>query len=143
MKTYSFKVVMEPDEDAQGDPAWHAYCPALESVGGATSGRTREEALRNINEVVRMIVQEFIDEGRPLPEGPGDSVEIEEVSPEKPASLSRIDLTMDYRGLRSLTARELIAALDHDGFPSSDRQDLIGDTVTRVAGAPVGGVSLA
>jgi hypothetical protein len=43
MKTYSFKVVVEPDEDAQGDPAWYAYCPALESVGGATSGRNREE----------------------------------------------------------------------------------------------------
>ena len=84
MKTYSFKVVVEPDEDAQGNPAWHAYCPALESVGGATSGRTREEALRNINEVVRMIVQEFIDEGKALPEGPGDSVEIEEVSQDQP-----------------------------------------------------------
>jgi predicted RNase H-like HicB family nuclease len=84
MKTYSFKVVVEPDEDAQGDPAWYAYCPALESVGGATSGRSREEALRNINEVVRMIVQEFIDEGKSLPEGPGDSVEIEEVSQERP-----------------------------------------------------------
>lgn len=84
MKTYSFKVILEPDEDAQGNPAWYAYCPALESVGGATSGRTQEEALRNINEVVRMIVQEFIEEGKSLPEGPEDSVEIEEVSPEKP-----------------------------------------------------------
>ncbi len=84
MKTYSFKVVVEPDEDAQGNSAWHAYCPALVSVGGATSGRTRDEALHNINEVVRMIVQEFIEEGKPLPEGPGDSTEIEEVSEEKP-----------------------------------------------------------
>ena len=30
MKTYSFKVVVEPDEDVLGNPAWHAYCPALE-----------------------------------------------------------------------------------------------------------------
>ena len=45
MKTYSFQVVVEPDEDAQGNPAWHAYRPPLESVGGATSSRTREEAL--------------------------------------------------------------------------------------------------
>ncbi len=57
MKTYSFKVVAEPDEDAAGNPAWFAYCPALESIGGATSGRTKEEALRNINEVAHMIVQ--------------------------------------------------------------------------------------
>jgi predicted RNase H-like HicB family nuclease len=70
MKTYTFKVVVEPNEDAQGNPVWHAYCPPLVGVGGATSGRTREEALKNINEVVRMIVEEFIEEGTPLPEGP-------------------------------------------------------------------------
>ena len=58
MKTYRFKVVVEPDEDAQGNPAWFAHIPALESIGAATSGRTREEALRRISEVVRMIVQE-------------------------------------------------------------------------------------
>ncbi len=84
LKTYSFKVVVEPDEDAQGNAAWYAYCPALESVGGAASGRTREEALSNINDVVHMIVQEFTEEGKPLPEGPKDSVEIEEVSAEEP-----------------------------------------------------------
>ena len=84
MKTYSFKVVVEPDEDAQGNSAWHAYCPALESVGGATSGRTKEEALSNINDVIHMIVQEFTEEGKALPEGPEDSVEIVEVSQEEP-----------------------------------------------------------
>jgi predicted RNase H-like HicB family nuclease len=84
MKTYNFRVVVEPDEDAAGNPAWHAYCPALESIGGATSGRTREEALHNINAVINMIVQEFIDEGRPLPEGPDDSVEVKEISQEAP-----------------------------------------------------------
>jgi predicted RNase H-like HicB family nuclease len=84
MKTYSFKVVVEPDEDAAGNPAWHAYCPALESLGGATSGRTKEEALSNINAVVRMIVQEFIEEGKPLPEGPDDAVEVQEISEEQP-----------------------------------------------------------
>jgi predicted RNase H-like HicB family nuclease len=84
MKTYTFKVVVEPDEDANGNPAWFAYCPALEGIGGATSGRTKEEALHNINEVVRMIVQEFIEEGKTLPEGPVDSVEVTEVSQEAP-----------------------------------------------------------
>jgi predicted RNase H-like HicB family nuclease len=75
---------VEPDQDAQGKSAWHAYCPALETLGGATSGRTREEALSNINEVVHMIVQEFVEEGKPLPEGPEDFVEVEDVSPEEP-----------------------------------------------------------
>jgi predicted RNase H-like HicB family nuclease len=84
MKTYSFKVVVEPDQDGAGNPAWYAYCPALESIGGATSGRTKEEALKNINEVVHMIVQEFIEDGKPLPEGPEDSVEVSDISEEAP-----------------------------------------------------------
>ena len=84
MKTYSFKVVVEPDEDAAGGPAWYAYCPALEKIGAATSGRTREEALRNINQVVHMIVQELIEEGKPLPEGPASAVEVAEISEEAP-----------------------------------------------------------
>lgn len=91
MKTYNFKVVVEPDEDADGKPAWHAYCPALESLGAATSGRTKEEALKNVNEVVQMIVREFLEEGRAFPEGPADDVEVAEVSPERPriAALGR------------------------------------------------------
>jgi predicted RNase H-like HicB family nuclease len=84
MKTYSFKVVIEPDQDADGNLAWHAYCPALVNIGAATSGSTRDEALKNINEVVRMIVQEFIEEGTPLPEGPADSVDVAEISQEEP-----------------------------------------------------------
>jgi predicted RNase H-like HicB family nuclease len=77
-------VVLEPDEDAEGNPAWHAYCPALATIGASTSGRTRDEALNNINEVVRMIVQEFIEEGASLPEGPADSVDVTEISKEEP-----------------------------------------------------------
>jgi predicted RNase H-like HicB family nuclease len=84
MKTYTFKVVVEPDEDALGNPAWHAYCPALESIGAATSGRTRDEALKNINEVIHMIVEESLEEGRPLPEGTEDDVEVAEGSNETP-----------------------------------------------------------
>jgi len=84
MKTYSFKAVVKPDEDAQGNAAWFAYCPALESIGAAASGRTPEEALSNVNEIVRMIVQEFIEEGKPLPEGPADSVEVIEISKTEP-----------------------------------------------------------
>jgi predicted RNase H-like HicB family nuclease len=84
MKTYTFKVVVEQDEDALGQPAWHAYCPALESLGAATSGRSRDEALKNLNEVIRMIADEFLEEGRPLPEGPAEDVEVAEISQETP-----------------------------------------------------------
>jgi predicted RNase H-like HicB family nuclease len=64
MKTYNFKAILEPDEDFDGNPSgWHVYCPALKKLGGSTWGETREEALKNISEVVHMIVQEFM-EGR-------------------------------------------------------------------------------
>ena len=78
MKTYSFKVVVEPDEDAQGNPAWHAYCPALESQGAATSGRTREEALKHISEVVQLVIDSMIEHGDRLPEETTEDVEVTE-----------------------------------------------------------------
>ena len=34
MKTYTFRVVVEPDQDFDGNPSgWHAYCPVLEQRG--------------------------------------------------------------------------------------------------------------
>jgi predicted RNase H-like HicB family nuclease len=85
MKTYNFKVVLEPDEDFDGNPSgWHVYCPALKNLGGSTWGETRAEALKNIGEVVQIIVREFIEDGKPLPEGPEDWVEVEEISEEQP-----------------------------------------------------------
>ena len=81
MKTYNFKVVIERDEDFDGNPSgWHAYCPALVKLGGSTWGETQEEAMKNINEVVRMIAQEFKEEGKPLPEGAEDSVEAPQIA---------------------------------------------------------------
>jgi predicted RNase H-like HicB family nuclease len=71
MKTYIFKVVVEPDDDR-----WHAYCPALEQYGAATWGNTREEALRHIQEVVNMVVDELLEDGIVIPEGPQEEVVI-------------------------------------------------------------------
>jgi predicted RNase H-like HicB family nuclease len=71
LTTYTFKVVVEPDEDA-----WHAYCPALVRQGGATWGKTREEALAHIEEVVRMVVESLREHGEPVPEGPADQVQV-------------------------------------------------------------------
>jgi predicted RNase H-like HicB family nuclease len=60
--TYTFTVVVEPDEDA-----WHAYCPALQGYGAATWGSSREEALRHIREVVGMVVAELVEDGEEVP----------------------------------------------------------------------------
>ncbi|PXF62141.1 MAG: hypothetical protein C4B59_00585 [Candidatus Methanogaster sp.] len=70
-RTYLFRVVVEPDEDR-----WHAYCPALEDIGGATWGHTREEALKNIREVVEMIIEELIEDGEHIPEALENEVRI-------------------------------------------------------------------
>ena len=65
MKTYTFQVVIEPDEDR-----WRAYSPELEEYGGATWGYTREEAEQNIREVLAMVLEDMIEENDPIPELP-------------------------------------------------------------------------
>lgn len=63
MKTYVFRVVVEPDEDR-----WSAYCPVLAEYGAASWGYTEEEAQKHIQEVVEMIVGELIEEKELIPE---------------------------------------------------------------------------
>jgi predicted RNase H-like HicB family nuclease len=62
MKSYVFPVVIEPDEDV-----WRAYVPELESRGGATWGHTKEEALKNIQEVAQMVIEALLEDGESLP----------------------------------------------------------------------------
>lgn len=71
MKTYSFKVVVEADGDR-----WHAYCPALVRRGGATWGYTKEEALKNIHDVIQMVVESLMEHGEAVPEEPADQVQV-------------------------------------------------------------------
>ena len=71
MRTYTFNVVLEPDEDR-----WHAYCPALHEQGAATWGHTREEALRNIEEVVRLVMESMVEHDERLPESLRGEVEV-------------------------------------------------------------------
>jgi predicted RNase H-like HicB family nuclease len=62
MRSYAFPVVIEPDEDV-----WRAYVPDLESKGAATWGHTKEEALRNIQEVAQMVIEALLEDGESLP----------------------------------------------------------------------------
>ena len=71
MKTYSFKVLVEPDDDR-----WHAYCLALEDRGASTWGGTAEEALKHIDEVVQLVVDSMSDHGERLPDESGDDVQL-------------------------------------------------------------------
>lgn len=62
MRSFTFPIEIEPDEDR-----WFARVPDLESQGAAAWGYTREEALRNIQEVAQMVIQPSIDRGKILP----------------------------------------------------------------------------
>ena len=69
MKTYVFRVVVEPDEDR-----WVAYCPVLDKYAADTWGYTRAEALKNIEEVIQMVLEEMAVDNEPIPEGCQEAV---------------------------------------------------------------------
>ncbi len=73
MKTYIFKAVIEPD-----DGRWSAYCPVLLRQGASTWGDTREEALKNLQDVVRMVLESLVEHGESVPEGPASDVHVSE-----------------------------------------------------------------
>jgi predicted RNase H-like HicB family nuclease len=59
MKTYVFRVVIEPDEDR-----YYAEIPAL--PGCYSWGYTYEEALRNIKEAAELWVETLAEDGDPI-----------------------------------------------------------------------------
>ena len=69
-KAYSFRVVVEPDEDV-----FHAYCPVLK--GCHTWGHTFEEALANIQEAVQCHVEALLQAGDSIPTAPAGEVQAE------------------------------------------------------------------
>jgi predicted RNA binding protein YcfA (HicA-like mRNA interferase family)/predicted RNase H-like HicB family nuclease len=120
MKTYNFRVVIEPDEDFDGNPnGWRAYCPLLEQQGASTWGGTESEALTNINDVVRMVVESMLEHGERIPEEPSDQVE---VTVEPRVAITVWFVEINYGLLRNLSARDIISALVRDGF-AFDRGD--------------------
>ena len=68
MMTYIFKIVIEEDPFPDGQMAYHVYCPALKDYAASTWGYTKEEAIRNIQEVIQMIIEELIEDGKSIPE---------------------------------------------------------------------------
>ncbi len=69
MKSYVFKVAIEPDKFEDGRDAWHAFCPALK--GCHTCGHTYEQALSNLREAIDLYVQDLIEAGEQIPVAQG------------------------------------------------------------------------
>ena len=64
MRSCVFRIQIGQDDDA-----WHARVPELESRGAATWGTTKDEVFRNIHEVTRMVIEEMLQDGEPIPKG--------------------------------------------------------------------------
>jgi predicted RNase H-like HicB family nuclease len=62
VQRYVFPVVIERDGDG-----YYAVCPALQ--GCYTQGDTYEEALKNIEEVIQLHVEDRLANGEPVPAG--------------------------------------------------------------------------
>jgi predicted RNase H-like HicB family nuclease len=50
--------------------------PLLEQQGASTRGETQADALKNIDSVVRMVVESMREHGERIPEEPADQVEV-------------------------------------------------------------------
>lgn len=66
---YTFRVVVESD-----DASWYAYCPLLEDRGAATWGETKDEALKNLHEVLQLVLKTMTEHGEAIPQEPAEDV---------------------------------------------------------------------
>ena len=58
---YIFPVTLESD-----DEGWRAFSPSLEAMGASTRGETQEEALKNVREVLAVMLEGFLEEGQDM-----------------------------------------------------------------------------
>lgn len=82
MKTYSFQVVLEKDkwpDEPDEKAVWRAYIPALEQQGAASWGYTQQEALRNLQNAVDLLVEYLLEQGEDLPAEPSPQIQVSDV----------------------------------------------------------------
>lgn len=60
-KNYVLPATLESDETG-----WRAFSPLLEPMSASTWGETQEEALKSIREVLAVMLEEFLEEGKDL-----------------------------------------------------------------------------
>jgi antitoxin HicB len=62
MKTWDFKVLLEPDQDG----GYVVVCPSL--PGCYSQGETIQEALANIREAIELCLEDLQELGEPIPD---------------------------------------------------------------------------
>ena len=65
MKVYTYRVIVEPDENN----TFHAFVPAL--PGCHTWGETFDEARRNVRDAIDAYLRSLKSDGEPIPEDNG------------------------------------------------------------------------
>lgn len=83
MKYYSYRIIIEPDENN----TFHAYVPALS--GCHTWGKTLEETRQNIRDAIDVYLRSLRADGRPIPQDSGmEMVEVFSLPESKKQSFS-------------------------------------------------------
>lgn len=65
MQTYTFRVIIEPDENH----TFHGYAPSL--PGCHTYGETIEKTKKNLKDAIQCYVASLIDDKKPVPQEKG------------------------------------------------------------------------
>ena len=73
MSSYQFSVVVEKDEDG-----YYVFCPELQ--GCYSQGETFEEALKNIEDAIRLHIDDRLASGDAIPKTKSISVSLIEVN---------------------------------------------------------------
>lgn len=68
MKTYTYRVIIEPDENN----TFHAYVPAL--PGCHTWGESLDETRENVRDAIDVYLRSLKADGEPIPEDKGVEV---------------------------------------------------------------------
>lgn len=86
MKSYTYRVIIEPDEGK----TFHAYVPAL--PGCHTFGKTVEETRRNVRDAIDAYIRSMITDGLSVPEDHGVEVVETVFAPVTPRTRRRASL---------------------------------------------------
>ncbi len=76
LKSYTFRVLIEEDPFEDGRMAYHVSVPALKDRSCYAWGYTIEEALANLQDIVQMVIEELIEEGKPISREPEEEVAV-------------------------------------------------------------------
>ena len=77
MKSYIFKVVFERDkwpDEPEENAIWRASIPVLPAAHAW--GNTQEEAFANLKNAVDLIIEDLVEEGKPIPTEPAPQVQV-------------------------------------------------------------------